>query len=169
MEDRIKELTLLKSEISKMIDDMIYDEQCDCFTRDNMSRLIQFLTMGVNFSLAELPSNDKTAILLNGLKEHGFVANNTRLEHFRVIFCIPLHKKHLPFEPIKLKKNKQLLRFFIYKLFPKETICINIYSIVNLFTNTHGELIKLPKSDKKRLEQSSDYQTLTRMLKIFNE
>ena len=79
----------------------------------DMRLYIQFLIKGTNFHFAQIPSNDKTAILLARLKEYGFVSVDTRLEHFRVIFGIPLHKSDTPFEPIKWKKNRQLLRYFI--------------------------------------------------------
>ena len=41
--------------------------------------------------------------------------------------------------------------------------------LLNLFSNTHGEQITLPESDKRRLEQSSDYPILDDLLKKFNE
>ena len=169
MEERIKELMLLKKEISTMIDNMISDEKSGYFTGNNLGNLIHLITTGVPFSVAELPSNDKTATLLNGLKTYDFVSKSTKLEHFRVIFGIYLHKKDAPFKPIIWRKNKQLLRFFIYTLFPRETIWINTHSILNLFSNTHGEQITLPESDKRRLEQSSDYPILDDLLKKFNE
>ena len=136
----------------------------------DMSLYIQFLIKGTNFHFAKIPSNDKTAILLAGLKEYGFVSVDTRLEHFRVIFGIPLHKSDTPFEPIKWKKNKQLLRYFIYTLFPNETLWgAGMFAVPHLFANKHGEPILMPQSDKKRLECSSDYEKLMNLLKCFNE
>lgn len=136
----------------------------------DMRLYIQFLIKGTNFHFAQIPSNDKTAILLARLKEYGFVSVDTRLEHFRVIFGIPLHKSDTPFEPIKWKKNRQLLRYFIYTLFPNETLWgTGTFAVPNLFANKHGEPILMPQSDKKRLECSSDYEKLMNLLKCFNE
>ena len=136
----------------------------------DMGLYIQFLIKGTNFHFAQIPSNDKTAILLAELKERGFVSKDTKIEHFRVIFGIPLHKSDTPFEPIKWEKNRQLLRYFIYTLFPNETLWgTGTFAVPHLFANKHGEPIRMPQSDKKRLECSSDYEKLIDLLKCFNE
>lgn len=137
----------------------------------SMREYIQFLIKGTEFNFAQIPANDKTEILLTELKNHGFISNDTQIEHFRVIFGIPLHKSKTPFEPIKWRKNHQLLRYFIYTLFPKETLLgIGMFAIPKLFANEHGEpLSTMPQSDKKRLQQSADYETLNKLLKEFNE
>lgn len=132
-------------------------------------RFTDLITTGFNFELAKLPQNDKTAILLSGLKTHRLVSEHTKLEHFRVLFGIPLHKKDAPFNPIKWIGNKLLLRYFIYSIFPHQTIRNNKHAIVSLFADKHGEQIMLPKSDKKRLEQSCDYIALVELIKKFNE
>ena len=131
---------------------------------------INFLIKGTDFNFAQIPANDKTEILLTELKNHGFISNDTQVEHFRVLFGIPLHKSKTPFEPIKWKKNKQLLRYFIYTLFPQETLWgTGMCAIPKLFANEYGEtLLTLPKSDKKRLETSASYETLSKLLKKFN-
>lgn len=136
----------------------------------DMRDYIYFLTKGNDFSFAQLPADDKTAILFEALKEHGFISNDTQIEHFRVLFGIPLHKSKTPFEPIKWKKNQQLLRYFIYTLFPQETLWgTGMFAIRKLFANEYGEtLLTLPKSDKKRLETSASYETLSKLLKKFN-
>lgn len=136
----------------------------------DMRDYIYFLTNGHNFSFAQLPMNDKTAILFEELKEYGFISNDTQIEHFRVIFGIPLHRSKVPFKPIKWEKNQQLFRFFIYSLFPKETLWNDgLFGIPCLFVNEHGEPLYIPRSDKKRLEQSSDYDTLNTILTNFNK
>lgn len=137
----------------------------------DMREYIHFLIRGTEFNFAQIPSNDKTAILFAGLKKYGFISDDTRIEHFWVLFGIPLHKSKTPFEPIKWRKNHQLLRYFIYTLFPKETLLgIGMFAIPKLFANEHGEpLSTMPQSDKKRLQQSADYETLNKLLKEFNE
>lgn len=137
----------------------------------SMREYIQFLIKGTEFNFAQIPANDKVAILLTGLKDYGFISNDTQIEHFRVIFGIPLHKSKTPFEPIKWRKNQQLLRYFIYTLFPKETLWgIGMFAIPKLFANKHGEpLSTIPRSDQKRLKQSADYEILNKLLKEFNE
>lgn len=136
----------------------------------DMKLYIEYLTKGVDFYFAQIPTNDKTALLLEDLKKGGFVSSDTNIEHFRVLFGVPLHKSRTPFEPIKWRKNKQLLRAFIYTLFPKETIWYaGLFAIPSLFADKNGTAIYLPQSDKKRLEQSSDYNTLKELLKKFNE
>lgn len=135
----------------------------------NMFLYIQHLKKGVDFHFAKLPPNDKTVLLLAGLKENGFVSSDTTIEHFRVIFGIPLHKSNTPFEPIKWRKNKQLLRFFIYSLFPKETLLFHGRAVFMLFADLHGSHTNIPKADKKRMESSADYETLKNLLNNFNE
>ena len=45
-----------------------------------------------------------------------------------------------------------------------------MFAIPKLFANEHGELLStMPQSDKKRLMQSADYETLNKLLKEFNE
>ena len=152
------------------IKDATYYVQKEKFLSD-MRLYMQYLIKGIGFCFAQIPSNDKTAILLEQLKEYGFVSMDTTIEHFRVIFGIPLHKNNTPFKPIKWKKNRQLLRYFVYTLFPKETMWgTGQFAIPHLFANKHGEPIKvIPQSDKKRLEYSSDYENLKDLLKKFNE
>lgn len=137
-------------------------------TTEYIWRFTDLITVGFKFELAKLPESDKTAILLGELKTHGFVSKHTKLEHFRVLFGIPLHKRDTPFNPIKWTRNKMLLRYFIYSIFPHQTIRNNKHAIVSLFTDKHGGQIILPKSDKKRLEQSCDYITLVELIKKFN-
>lgn len=136
----------------------------------DMRDYIYFLTKGHNFSFAQLPTNDKTAILFGELKEHGFISNDTQIEHFRVIFGIPLHRSKIPFKPIKWEKNQQLFRFFIYSLFPEETLLGDgLFGVPYLFTNKLGKPLHIPGSDKKRLEQSSDFDALNTILTKFNK
>lgn len=136
----------------------------------DMREYIRFLTKGNNFHFALIPTNDKTAILFTELKAHGFISNDTQIEHFRVIFGIPLHKSKTPFKPIKWEKNQQLFRFFIYTLFPNETLWNDGgFAIPRLFTNRFDEPLLIPQSDQKRLKQSSDYDTLSTILTNFNK
>lgn len=140
-------------------------------THSDMREYINFLIKGTEFNFAIIPANDKTAILLTELKDQGFISNDTQIEHFRVIFGIPLHKSKTPFEPIKWKKDKQLLRHFIYSLFPPKTLWgTGMFAIPKLFANEHGEpLSTMPQSDKNQLRQSAYYETLNKLLKEFNE
>lgn len=113
-----------------------------------MDIFFNYLIQGVRFDFVELPTNDKTAVLLEGLKEHGFVSKDTKLAHFRVIFGIPLSIKDTPFEPIKWRKNGQLFRYFIYSLFPRNTILGCGYAVIHrMFANKYGEYITIPYSD----------------------
>lgn len=154
---------LPEREISK---DEYIDMICDS---PYLWRFMDLITAGCNFEFAKLPANDKTFILLEGLKIHGFVSNTTKIEHFRVLFGIPLHKRDTPFGPIIWKKNKQLLRYFLYAMFPEKVIKDNKICIVSLFADIHGDKIVLPKSDLTRLKQSCDYSTLEDLLNKFNE
>lgn len=136
----------------------------------DMREYINFLIKGTEFNFAQIPADDKTAILLTELKAHGFISNDTQIEHFRVIFGIPLHKSKTPFKPVKWEKNQQLFRFFIYTLFPNETLWNDgRFAIPGLFTNKYGEPLLIPQSDQKRLKQSSDYDTLSTILTNFNK
>ena len=80
----------------------------------DMREYVQFLIKGTEFNFAQIPANDKTEILLTELKNYGFISNDTQIEHFRVLFGIPLHKSKTPFRPVKWEKDRQLLRYFIY-------------------------------------------------------
>ncbi len=135
-----------------------------------MDIFFDYLTQGIHFDFVKLPANDKTTLLLEGLKEHGFVSEDTKLAHFRVIFGIPLNIKDTPFEPIKWRKNKQLLRYFIYSLFPKETITGKGFFVIRrMFANKYGERMVIPHSDLKRLKQCADHSTLNELLNKFKE
>lgn len=154
------------------IDDIIFQiRQERDIPLSDMREYIQFLIKGTEFNFAQIPANDKVAILLTELKNYGFISNDTQIEHFRVIFGIPLHKSKTPFEPIKWKKSQLLLRHFIYTLFPQKTLWgTGMFAIPNLFANVHGEpLSTMPRSDQKRLKQSADYEILNKLLKEFNE
>ena len=152
--DRDKKLILLQQQIDRWIAN---EREQKYILMNAMDIATLFLTIGLDFDFAMIPPNDKTSILLDELKKHGFISKDTKLEHFRILFGIPLHKKNTPFEPIKWQKNKQLLRYFIYSIFTKETIWNSRYSIINLFADKHGERIRIPESDRNRLEQSKDY------------
>lgn len=122
-----------------------------------------------DIGFAKLPNNDKTGTLLNDLKESGFISKETKIEHFRVIFGIPVPLKQ-PFEPIKWCKNQALFRFFIDTLFTREALYGKLWYIIpKMFANKHGESLFIPKSDKKRLENSAEYEILKSILKRFNE
>ena len=89
---------------------------------------------------------------------------------FRVIFGVPLHKNQTPFEPIKWRKNKQLLRYFVLSLFHRDTVWSKgRYLVPSLFADEHGQNISLPQSDIRRLEASSDFPILCKLLKDFYE
>lgn len=134
----------------------------------DMGLYLRHLTSGTYFSFAKLPDNDRTAVLLNDLKTNGFVAENTKIEHFRVIFGIPLHKSQTPFEPIKWLRNKQLFRFFICNIFPHKFLLEEDGRILPvLFADKYGEPLSIPQSDKKRLKYSSGYDSLKELLKKF--
>nr|DAQ34877.1 MAG TPA: hypothetical protein [Caudoviricetes sp.] len=128
----------------------------------------QLLTKGSDFSFAQLPPNNKIATLLQGLKDEGFVSRDTTIEHFMVIFGIPLHKSNAPFEPIKWRKNKQLLRYFAFSIFHEEMLWGNGAFLPPFFADKHGEHIILPQSDKKRLKASADFDKLHSLLKNYN-
>lgn len=134
----------------------------------DMGLYLRHLTVGTLFCFAKLPDNDRTAVLLNDLKRNGFVAEDTKIEHFRVIFGIPLHRSQTPFEPIKWLGNKQLFRFFICNVFPHKFLLDEGRRILPvLFADKHGEPLGIPQSDKKRLEYSSGYGCLKELLKNF--
>lgn len=134
----------------------------------DMGLYLRHLTCGTSFCFARLPDNDRTAVLLNDLKKNGFVAENTKIEHFRVIFGIPLHKSQAPFEPIKWLRNKQLFRFFICNVFSHKFLLEEVRCILPvLFADKYGEPLGIPQSDKKRLEYSSEYDSLKELLKKF--
>ena len=127
------------------------------------------ITSGTTFSFARLPNNDKTAVLLNELKKYNFVAYDTNLAYFRVLFGIPLYKEDVPYKPIMWKKNGQLLRYFIQNLFSSEMMWFYAKALVPLmFVNKRYTTINLAQSDIKRLENSSDYCTLKAILENFN-
>lgn len=134
--------------------------------------LKKFLFCKKDIEFMPLPKNDKTCILLEGLKKYGFVSQDTKLSHFRVIWGIPIQSNDYPFEPIKWRKNKQLLKYFVGK-----TICksfIDFYGsrdcfVYYIFGDKHGERCSLPNTDKKRLEQSADYEILKKLLEEFRD
>lgn len=118
-------------------------------------------------SFAQLPPNDKTAELLDKLKENGFVAKNTKLAHFRVLFGIPLCFDDRPFMPIKWLKNKQLLRYFIYEIFPRGLDGFKrgqLAAILTLFADKNGEKITGIKSDAGQLKYNADHEKLKEVL-----
>lgn len=128
-----------------------------------------FLTSGVSVRYAQFPASNKITALLGGLKEHGFIARDTDIEYFMVLFGIPLHRDKTPFQPIKWRKNRQLLRYFIYSIFPRQTLqCYGFLISPRFFADKHGESIYLPSSDLKRLKTSSEYDLLVDLLKKFN-
>lgn len=129
----------------------------------------QLLTKGTDFGFAQLPSNNKIASLLQGLKDEGFVSKDTTIEHFMVIFGIPLHRNNTPFKPIKWRKNKQLLRYFVFSIFHEEMLLGNGVLLPSFFANKYGEHITLPQSDKTRLKTSADFDSLHSLLKNYNE
>ena len=129
----------------------------------------EYLIHGVDLNFIQIPPSDKTAVLLDELKKNDFISNDTRLAHFRVLFGIPLHNTNTPFENIKWRKNKQLLFYFLRCMFPKETEMTLSRLCFLFFANKHGEKGFLPIFNKKRLEQSSDYEPLCEILKRFNE
>lgn len=118
------------------------------------------LTKGIKYQFAKLPNNDYTAVLLDGLKKHGFVASGTWLCHFRVLWGIPLQEEETPFKPIIWKKNKQLLLYFVRYLFGGKW-----YNFKDLFADKNGNPVKFPHYDKDRLEESADYSILKKILK----
>lgn len=117
-----------------------------------------FLTKGVKFQFAKLPDNDYTAVLLDGLKKGGFVAKDTKLCHFRVLFGIPLQESETPFVPVKWKKNKQLLHYFVKYLFGDKW-----YRFKDLFADKNGNPVIFPHPDKQRLI-TTDYDLLCELL-----
>lgn len=142
----------------------------DIYDDINIVLYIKSLIQGVEYGFAIMPLHDKTSILLNNLKKYGFVSTDTKLEHFRVLFGTPLHKDDTPFEPIKWRKNRQLLRYFVCTIFPKNTFWSKgRYLVALLFADKHGQKISLPQSDKQRLETSSDFPILSKLLKDFYE
>ena len=144
-------------------------EQRSNYTMEQLSNYIEYLKKGVSLNFAQLPPTDKTACLLEDLKRGGFVSTDTRIEHFRVLFGIPLHFSSTPFEPIKWRKNKQLLRYFLCTLYSKEDTWTISRICYRLIADKHGTAGFMPQSDKKRLEQSSDFEILVKLLNRFNE
>ena len=96
------------------------------------------------------------------------ISEDTTIEHFMVIFGIPLHKSNIPFRPIKWRKNKQLLRYFVSSIFHKEMLWGNGILLLPLFADKYGEHIILPQSDQARLKTSADFDKLHSLLKNYN-
>lgn len=129
---------------------------------------VDFLVSGVSLCCAQFPTHDNVAELLEGLKGGGFVSGDTNIVYFRVLFGVPIHKENAPFKPIRWMKNGQLLRYFVYNVFPREAIGVQHYFIVpRLFANKYGEKAHLPQSDKKRLAQSADFGVLEELINKF--
>lgn len=149
-------------------EDYYKDIQEDLVHSKSIVLYITSLIQGIEYGFAMMPEHDKTSILLNALKEHGFISKDTKLEHFRVIFGIPLHTTQTPFEKIKWRKDRQLLRYFVYEIFPKNTLWTKgRYLVPLLFADKYGESISLPQSDKQRLVTRSDFAMLSQLLKDF--
>lgn len=129
---------------------------------------LDFLVSGVSLRCAQFPAHDKVAELLEGLKKGGFVSGDTDIVYFRVLFGVPIHKDNTPFKPIKWMKNAQLLRHFVYSVFPRGTIAAyGRFIVARLFANRYGESAILPNSDKERLTQSTDFDTLEELINKF--
>ena len=134
---------------------------------EKINRTIDFLTAGIPDIFAELQENDKIAQLMDELKNGGFIDKNTRIEDFRVLFGIPLREKDSPFIPIRWINNVQLLRFFLYSIFPHENIVGYIRFIAaRLFVNRYKRMFVLPNSDKGRLNDK-DFENLSELINKF--
>lgn len=129
---------------------------------------LAFLVSGTSLRCAQFPAHDNMAELLEGLKKGGFVSGDTDIVYFRVLFGVPIHKNHTPFKPVRWMKNAQLLRYFVYSIFPRETIGVQcIFIVARLFANKYGENIMLPNADNDRLKQSADFEALKGLLNKF--
>lgn len=127
--DRDKKLILLQQQIDRWIAN---EREQKYILMNAMDIATLFLTIGLDFDFAMIPPNDKTSILLDELKKHGFISKDTKLEHFRILFGIPLHKKNTPFEPIKWQKINNCyaisyIRYLQKRLFGIVDIQLSIY------------------------------------------
>ncbi|KXB46042.1 hypothetical protein HMPREF1870_00960 [Bacteroidales bacterium KA00344] len=130
-------------------------------------RFMEICKQGTLLPFAQLPPNDKTAELLDKLKENGFVPKDTKLAHFRVLFGILLCFDDTPFRPIRWLKNKQLLRYFICEIFSRGLDGFKrgqLAAILTLFADKHGEKITVIKSDAGQLKYSADHEKLKEVL-----
>ena len=86
------------------------------------------------------------------------MSGDTDIVYFRVLFGVPIHKDNTPFKPVRWMKNTQLLRYFVYSVFPRETIVgYGRFIAARLFVGRNGKSVILPNSDKERLIQSADF------------
>lgn len=129
---------------------------------------LDFLVSGVSLRCAQFPAHDNVAELLEGLKKGGFVSGDTDIVYFRVLFGVPIHKDNTPFKPVRWMKNTQLLRYFVYSVFPRETIVgYGRFIAARLFVGRNGKSVILPNSDKERLIQSADFGNLEKLINRF--
>jgi len=129
---------------------------------------LDFLVSGVSLRCAQFPAHDNVAELLEGLKKGGFVSGDTDIVYFRVLFGVPIHKDNTPFKPVRWMKNTQLLRYFVYSVFPRETIVgYGRFIATRLFVGRNGKSVILPNSDKERLIQSADFGNLEKLINRF--
>lgn len=136
---------------------------------EEIYKTIEFLVAGVPDIFAELPENDKITQLMDDLKNGGFIDKNTRIEDFSVLFGIPLKEKNTPFNPIRWIKNGQLLRYFVYNIFPHGSIVVGYYTpfiVDRLFVNKYKKRFILPHSDKGRLK-GQDFEMLIELINKF--
>ena len=137
----------------------------NCGLTRSRGHYLYCLTCGMKFKFAKLPNNDCTAVLLNNLKNGGFVAKDTELCHFRVLFGIPLHESETPFKPIRWLKNKQLLKFFATELFDDNVL----REFKRLFADRYNKPAKFPNRDISRLLYSADYEPLRHIVEKFKK
>lgn len=129
---------------------------------------LDFLVSGVSLRYAQFPAHDNVAELLEGLKKGGFVACDTDIVYFRVLFGVPIHKDNTPFKPVRWMKNAQLLRYFVYSVFPRDTIATyGCFIVARLFVDRNKKSTILPHSDKERLIQSADFEALEELINKF--
>ncbi|MGL5938149.1 MAG: hypothetical protein ACRCY5_05420 [Phocaeicola sp.] len=115
--------------------------------------------------------DETTLSTLEDLKNGGFISRDTDPYHFCVLFGIGVPKSKLPFKAIRWLKNKQLQRFFIFSLF--ECTDASSWDIHDVVAATFSDKKGAPYDmdaycDKKRLEDSSDYGELCKILKNLN-
>lgn len=137
-----------------------------------VNRGIDLLIEGDGWRYSKIPLNIKN--LFENMKEHGFIAGDTKIENFIVPFGYPFESrivlfenggKYTEFEPIQWMKNRALFRFFLSSIISNDALkyCGQIIS-ERLFVDKYGFKMTYPKVDYPRLNFSSDFETLHNLL-----
>ena len=89
--DRDKKLILLQQQIDRWIAN---EREQKYILMNAMDIATLFLTIGLDFDFAMIPPNDKTSILLDELKKHGFISKDTKESTLEFYSEYPYIKRH---------------------------------------------------------------------------